>query len=343
MYSIVGDEMGLLREIHIHPSKEIIDIRKYNNKSTYIQKSCWIDKQTEEEIIIGQKDGTLEVWDLSKKVKILEIKEKLSIKKDIEFVGLNTYNIDTDRYIAYARKNGMATIFPYKYENMLEEQDIDTIDTKIQWKLGNNIETFNISCDNTIAISGGKETLFCVWDITTQRSIFTASREPPDYLGIDIPYWDKCMCFLESCNKSKQPTVIVGTNYGKVQIYDTRVSSIPTIQYNLNEKESIFGAPRSMVMYANTNLFVGTSTGYVLGFDIRKNLNNFFKLSKDDGAIRNLSIHQKLPLLCSVGLSRYMNIYNIFTKVRLSHIYMKYYGTTCNFSSKGSVDSSFEL
>ncbi|VDL91169.1 unnamed protein product [Schistocephalus solidus] len=73
---------------------------------------------------------------------------------------------------------------------------------------------------NSLILSGGKETVFSVWDVTNPaKALFTAKNVRPDTLDLRVPVWLSDASFVEGYEDS---LFLTASKYGDFSLYDTR-------------------------------------------------------------------------------------------------------------------------
>lgn len=180
-----------------------------------------------------------------------------------------------------------------------------------KFKIGESIECCVKSHDGKI-ISGGKENELKVWDIETQKPVFTSKNVPRDTLDIRVPVWIRSI----ASQPSDSNILSVGTHYHQYRQYDTRVKRRPIL-------DKSWGELPILSMTANdTHCYMGNGKGDIGRIDYR-NTTEVNKFKGAVGSVRSLALHSKEPFLASVGLDRYLRVHNTLTKEIENKFYLK--------------------
>ena len=181
---------------------------------------------------------------------------------------------------------------------------------------GNDVRKLKqITLNQGIFATGGKENDLKVFDLNKfEKPIFAAKNVKNDSLDLRQPVWVNDICFLDN-NESK---IVVATGYHSIKIYDTKTQRRPI---SVVEWESY--PITALSVAANSNdIIVGNTFGSMASMDIRNNrINGTYKGAA--GSISSIDCHIQQDLVASVGLDRFLRIYNIKTRSLLQKHYLK--------------------
>jgi ribosome biogenesis protein NSA1 len=182
------------------------------------------------------------------------------------------------------------------------------------FNVGQDIHTMHVDPFGSSVIAiGGKERDLNLWSLETQQAIFKAKNVTHDDLDMRVPVWVKATAFLEP---SQGHRLIVGTAYHQIRIYDTHTKRRPVLEASFGELPIT-----SLVVKENCVIF-GDTAGNINMLDIR-NFKHLGRYAGPSGAIRDMSLHPKLPYLAAVGLDRMVHVYHIETRKSIYTFYGK--------------------
>ena len=128
-----------------------------------------------------------------------------------------------------------------------------------KFKVGENIESCVKGVGKGTIVTGGKENELKVWDIETQKAVFTSKNVPRDNLDIRVPVWIRSIC----TPRSDENVVCVGTHYRQYRQYDTRVKRRPVLEKEWDE------LPIQALVASATHCYMGNGKGDLGQLDFR--------------------------------------------------------------------------
>ncbi|KAF9603322.1 hypothetical protein IFM89_034671 [Coptis chinensis] len=184
------------------------------------------------------------------------------------------------------------------------------------------------------ALFGGKGVEVNLWDLETRSKTWSSKAPPKSSLGIFTPTCFTAATFL---NKEDHHKIVAGTDNHQVRLYDISAQRRPVISVDFRE------APIKAVTedIDGHTIYIGTGSGDLASIDIRtgKLLGCF--LGKCSGSIRSIVRHPEIPLIVSVGLDRYLRVWDVKTRQLLSAVFLKQHLTNVvidsNFSDLGTT------
>lgn len=175
-----------------------------------------------------------------------------------------------------------------------------------------------------IAVGGkDRQNNLKVFDLTTQKQIFSSKNVPHDNLELEVPVWDSDLSFVNNSDHC----LATCSRYGYIRFYDYRQQRRPVLSYVDNRDQAF----NSMVEHDGT-IFVSTTTGGMFAFDL-KNLKVPLHTYKGAvGSISSLFVDDTGKFLFSSSLDRYVRVhcvektnllYQCYVKSKASQIVMK--------------------
>ena len=179
--------------------------------------------------------------------------------------------------------------------------------------------------DDHILATGGKENELQLWDMNRPDAgtVFAAKNVRPDFLEHRVPVWVTGVAFPDPSNSS---LVSIASRHGHVRLYDARAGE--------NQRrpvgELFFPDEALTAISATPNpnqVLVGSSKGRIALFDFRKEHKGtqglFRKYKGCVGAVRSIDCIPDGPYFSTVGLDRFLRIYELSSKKSVHNMYLK--------------------
>ena len=282
----VATDVGLLRGVHFKTEQNTVVTYDQVSKQNEVVSLTKADGRPE--LFCTLKSSLINVFDLSQNIYV----NQFEMEGDL----LTAFEIK-DTFISVA-KSGQ--VYVWKDEEVTEK-----------FKIGLNTECCSRTHDGRM-ISGGKENELKVWDLETQKPIFTSKNVKRDDLDIRMPVWVRSVTTL----RTESNVISVGTQYHQYRQYDIRVKRRPVIEISWGE------LPIISLAATDTHCFMGNGKGDLGQVDLRM-AKNVSKFKGAVGSIRSLAVHHNEPYLASVGLDRHLRVHNINTKELEHKFYLK--------------------
>lgn len=187
----------------------------------------------------------------------------------------------------------------------------------IEFSTGENLSKLRVCQeDSNLMVTGGKKlkNIIKVWDLETQKAIFTAKNVRKDMLELEQPIWENDVLFV---NRS---TVASCSRHGYVRVYDLRGPQRRPVQS--------YSAPDDLLAFtclANHGeyLYAGTTTVGTRAFDIRKLKNHIHVYKGFTGTVTSLSVDATGSYVYSSCLDRYIRVHNAQKTAMVYQCYVK--------------------
>ena len=160
-------------------------------------------------------------------------------------------------------------------------------------------------------------------DIEHEGKLVWKAKPPPvNWLNYRAPPWVKCARFKErgEANGGNASCVFaVGTGEKKVRLYDTRVNKRATMEMEYGE------AAVNSVTFSSVDehrMFAADSRGKCCAIDLRTS-KVCGAIRGNSGSVREIEAHPTLDLVATVGLDRYVRVYNGSNRKCLGAAYAK--------------------
>ena len=160
-------------------------------------------------------------------------------------------------------------------------------------------------------------------DIEHEGKLVWKAKPPPvNWLNYRAPPWVKCARFKErgEANGGNASCVFaVGTGEKKVRLYDTRVNKRATMEMEYGE------AAVNSVTFSSVDehrMFAADSRGKCCAIDLRTS-KVCGAIRGNSGSVREIEAHPTLDLVATVGLDRYVRVYNGSSRKCLGAAYAK--------------------
>lgn len=168
---------------------------------------------------------------------------------------------------------------------------------------------------NLIAV-GGKERKnnLKVYDLTSQKQIFSSKNVPHDNLELEVPVWDSDVSFVNN----SEHCLATCSRYGYIRFYDLRQQRRPVLSY-VDNREQAFN---SLVEH-NGIIFVSTTTGGMYAFDSKSLKVPLHTYKGAVGSVSSISIDDTGKYLFSASLDRYVRVHSVEKTNLLYQCYVK--------------------
>jgi len=160
-------------------------------------------------------------------------------------------------------------------------------------------------------------------DVEQEGKLVWKAKPPPvNWLNYRAPPWVKCARFKEhgGANENNGSCVFaVGTGEKKVRLYDTRANKRATMEVEYGE------AAVNSVAFSSVDehrMFAADSRGKCCAIDLRTS-KVCGAIRGNSGSVREIEAHPTLDLVATVGLDRYVRVYNGSTRKCLGAAYAK--------------------
>ncbi|KAJ3444712.1 nop seven associated protein [Anaeramoeba flamelloides] len=318
MRIFVGDRLGIIKCVSIeNTSVSFVNLKPNRNKE--IIEMDFID-QNETQLIAGSANGIVDIYDLNK----FEITK--SINTNIDSVFSFKYLKSSNRVIV-CNKKGDVKIQSLEEQIVEEEKEKEKEKNFQEYKANTPIATFNVDrAQQTLYSCGGKDNLIKVWDINTGKNVFSCQNLPLDDLGLRIPIWDRSHDWKHNSDN----TFVVGTSYGGIRIFDTRVKRAPVKSRDILE----FPVNKVTNSIDENYTFIGDTTGRTFKVDLRK-IQSVNSYRESVGSIRGMSEHHSGDYLGICGLDRFLIVYDLKLVKSMMKVYLKTQMNCCLFSKQG--------
>jgi len=160
-------------------------------------------------------------------------------------------------------------------------------------------------------------------DVEQEGKLVWKAKPPPvNRLNYRAPPWVKCARFKDrgEANGGNESCVFaVGTGEKKVRLYDTRANKRATMEVEYGE------APVNSVAFSSVDehrMFAADSRGKCCAIDLRTS-KACGAIRGNSGSVREIEAHPTLDLVATVGLDRYVRVYNGSSRKCLGAAYAK--------------------
>eukprot|EP01015_Nassula_variabilis_P001252 TRINITY_DN1067_c0_g1_i7.p1 TRINITY_DN1067_c0_g1~~TRINITY_DN1067_c0_g1_i7.p1 ORF type:complete len:333 (+),score=44.06 TRINITY_DN1067_c0_g1_i7:66-1064(+) len=162
--------------------------------------------------------------------------------------------------------------------------------------------------------------------VSKEKETWKSKNVSNDELDLQVPIYDMDCCL----DKEKKHLLYVCTGYQKVRIYDTRNPRSKPIQDILLDKE---GSPFNNMSLSQCGslLFVSNLKGDVLVLNTKKNMHQEGKLKGNSGTVKDIVLHKSQPYIATVGLDRFLRIYNTNDCQLVKRVFLKQKLNCCQF------------
>jgi hypothetical protein len=150
-------------------------------------------------------------------------------------------------------------------------------------------------------------------DIETQKVLFKAKAQPPNWLGYVAPPWVSAVRFLPGRGGGDGETILVGTGDHALRLYDLRQDSKRAVMdVQCGERENATTVMAVCGTRDGNTAFAADARGAVVAMDLRTQRSRG-KLRGNSGSVRELALHPTLPLVATASLDRWIRVYDVDT------------------------------
>lgn len=183
-----------------------------------------------------------------------------------------------------------------------------------------------------LVATGGKDRQnnLKVWDLETQKKLFTSKNLPHDYLQLEVPIWDSDILF------SNDHELATCSRYGYIRRYDTRAQRRPVVEYK-NSKEQI--SYTCLATHENM-IYAGASMGIIRAFDFRKLKIIAHTYKGFTGSISDIGIDETGKYLYSSSLDRFVRVHCSQSTALMYQCYVKSKATQILLRTKAALNNT---
>jgi WD40 repeat protein len=174
-------------------------------------------------------------------------------------------------------------------------------------KMVSRMRVDRVSCSRLVL--GGREKELAVWDVATQKVLWTAKNVKHDNLSLRVPVWNVDMDFRSGTENE----LLALTAEREIRHYDMRegqrrpVYSIPIDGTKMDVGDCRFNA---MALYGDFLAICGDVVGGLSMFDLRKR-HSVGAMAGGGGSVRDISVDEDRGMICCGGADRYVRVYSI--------------------------------
>ncbi|XP_001640649.2 WD repeat-containing protein 74 isoform X2 [Nematostella vectensis] len=298
----VGSETGFLKSVDLKKGsfKNADELQgAEGRKDNEICAMCWLNGQ-DSEMLVGLRSGVVKTYNSDQNT---VVSEHCSLEPGDVLKGMC---IDGS-FLATCGESGLARVWN---KNEWEK--------KAEFKVGSHVSAFkqNPSSLNQVG-SGGRENDLKLWNLENPgQATFKAKNVRNDSLDLRVPVWVTDIAFLDSASPS--PTVVTGSGYHSLRVYDTTAQKRPVLTMDLGECPI-----SSIAIPGDENLIIaGNTEGTLAAIDIRKGkvVGHFKGFA---GGIRCVACDIKHGLVAACGLDRFVRVYDTKTRQLQQKVYLK--------------------
>ena len=182
---------------------------------------------------------------------------------------------------------------------------------------GDNISNMRQCPQNRKLIAvGGKERQnnLKVFDLESQKEIFSTKNVPQDNLQLEVPVWDSDMSFVND----SEHCLATCSRYGYIRFYDHRQQRRPVNNYVDNQEKAFTAlAERNGIIYTSTN------TGGLYAFDLKNMKGPLHTYKGAAGSIISIAVDETGKFVFTASLDRYVRVHNAESTHLLYQCYVK--------------------
>ncbi|KAN0038197.1 hypothetical protein ACTA71_000369 [Dictyostelium dimigraforme] len=302
-------------------------------------------ENNEDYVFYGYTDGILKYWNQKEKQLIGEINYGQSIKSihplnnDKLLVALENGLVDVKTLTSpittqltpmnlptlNKKKNSTASTLGKSNKSKQIEQLIEPVNTQsFSLNVSTNLSGFAMNPSKDKFAFGGKDVNLTIWDLEKQVKTYVAKFKH-DFLNLQEPVSINVVKYM---NEDK---IIIGSDF-RIKAYDLRSKTNRSSFLDVSFSKH----PIQAIQYTNQRehyFYASDSIGKVFSYDIRtgRQVGSF----KDStGSVKDIAIHPTLPLLATVGLDRFLRVYNLDNRKMLHKIFLKQRLSTVLFSKE---------
>ena len=219
MRVITGDETGLLKFIDI--SKKSVSVFGNQTRTGAIKGISWIVR--DESIAILRANKQTELWNVCD--------GNLSISSSY---SASSFSIPKG-LVAMEKHIGSALLYDNEgHVSIAQRDEQNELHETGSFETRGPVDAC-ASCERG-AVFGGCENDLQMWDIETQQVVWKAKNVSNDKLRLRVPIWITAVGFIDDDSSSVSgATIVSGTGYKQVRLYDTRVKRQPITSIDIGE------------------------------------------------------------------------------------------------------------
>ena len=156
--------------------------------------------------------------------------------------------------------------------------------------------------NSNIAV-GGRENDLKLYDIKSQRKIWSAKNVPDDKLQLRVPIWITAIAHIND----NPHLIATGTGHKHLRVYDTNVNDtqpVSTIDYSEEYHITAIASSKD-----GNGIYLADTSGGLHLYD-RRNLKRISTYHGYAGSIRDIKVSSDGNNVAAVGLDRYVRIFD---------------------------------
>lgn len=191
---------------------------------------------------------------------------------------------------------------------------------------GDNISRMRQCPQNSklIAVGGkARKNNLKIFDLETQKEIFSSKNVPHDNLQLEVPVWDSDLAFVDG----SEHCLATCSRYGYIRYYDYRQQRRPIHNY-VDNREQAFNS----LAERNGIVYVSTTMGGLFAYDLKNMKVPLHTYKGAVGAITSITVDETGKFVFTASLDRYVRVHNAektnliyecYVKSKASQILMK--------------------
>lgn len=190
-------------------------------------------------------------------------------------------------------------------------------ETSAEIDTGDNISHMrNCPQNRKLVAVGGKERQnnLKVYDLETQKLVFSSKNIPHDNLQLEVPVWDSDISFVNNSDSC----LATCSRYGYIRFYDHRQQRRPVQNYTDNRDQAF-----NSLAERNGIIFVSTTMGGLFAFDLKNMKTPLHTYKGATGSIMSIDVDETGNFLFTASLDRYVRVHNVEKTNLLYQCYVK--------------------
>lgn len=300
MSAVVGDETGLVKVVTC-ASEQIEKYRSQNRAQQIIS----LDTLSNRTVVASTAEGVLEFYHVDDSTKL---HFKSAFKTEMrDFQGFRVVPTPADddenpsTIVGYSLNGKIAVYKVFNNESTLSEGQIQSVSS---FNVAGPVSSIAVSTDS-IAF-GGNENDLKIFDLEKNELVWEARNVPKDNLGLRVPIWHTDIKFANRVENNK---IVSGTGYKHIRLYDTKAASRRPVLSIDTSQISDFRITAIQPTVGGQQVYSGDTAGEVVLWDLRSS-RRVATLKSGLGSVRDLRTNSSDSVLVSVGLDRFMRVYN---------------------------------
>ena len=329
MRLLVGDDTGLLKRIEVS-EVSTIDEEGGSTKSASVThrwgrqgreervaRMCWAGGNTaarSEEFVVAHVGGRLELrnTDTTQSVMSWQAPAVEGTADDVRGLAVSG-SAEHDWRLVSCTESGIVRTWRRHDEGETGGCDTEWATCGLSGKpLGDanmvsRMRVDRVSCSR-LAL-GGREKELAVWDVATQKVLYTAKNVKNDNLQLRVPVWNVDLDF----RSGSENELLALTAAREIRHYDMRLGqrrplySVPIDGTKMDVGDCRFNA---MALYGDYLAICGDVVGGLSMFDLRKRI-SVGAMAGGGGSVRDISVDEERGMICCCGADRYVRVYSI--------------------------------